>query len=451
MLTTFLAQMLVLAVLLLLGYILRVRVRLLQKLFLPASVIGGGLGLLLGPVLLGDRALIPIPPDWLSTYARLPGVLITPVMAASVLGLVVPSRATFVTSVGRQLGFTMAFYFSQFFLGALVATIFMGTLYPTFGLELFSGFSGGHATAGIYSQALQRLGAEWWPQGQAVALASATFGLIFGVTGGIFLINLASRRGETTLLAAPDRLPPELLTGLYKDESRRHPVGASVTSPDVLDPISYTLALIAVPSLLGMGLAQIIETVSSLSALRAVGAFAWALLFSAILWIAVSKAGFSWILDVQTKNRVAGMLVDFLIVAALVSMPIRELAGYTVPIAVLLVVGAGGAATMFFVGKWILPDHWVERSIMTFGQCTGVTATGLLLLRIVDPDFETPAVSAWGFSYAVLFPLALVYLGIGTTLVEQYGPIAFGFLSLVISVAGIFLAFRFPAARNTNG
>ncbi len=450
MLPRLLVQMLALAVLLLVGYVLRVKVRLLQKLFLPASVIGGGLGLLLGPAFLGEHALIPIPTDWLTTYARIPGVLITPVMAASVLGLTVPSRAAFITSIGRQMCYTMAFYFSQFFLGAVVAVMFFGSLYPTFGLELFTGFSGGHGTAGIYAQSLQRLEVDWWVEGQGVALVAATFGLIFGVTGGILLINLASRRGETVLLGSPDRLPPEISTGLYKDKNKRKPVGLSVTSPDVLDPISYTLALIAVPSLLGIGMAKLVGVTPALSALRSVGAFAWALVFSAILWLTVRRAGYGWILDEQTKNRVAGMLVDFLVVAALVSMPIRELARYTVPIAALLIVGVVGAVAMFYLGKRLLPDHWVERSIMTFGQCTGVTATGLLLLRVVDPEFETPAVSAWGLSYAVMFPLALVYLGVGTTLIMEYGSLVFAAISLALTVTGLFLASLFPKSSGAK-
>jgi ESS family glutamate:Na+ symporter len=281
-----------------------------------------------------------------------------------------------------------------------------------------------------------------------VALVSATFGLIFGVTGGIFLINLASRRGETTLLAPPDQLPSEVLTGLFKDKNKRSPIGASVTSPDVLDPISYTFALIAVPSLMGIGLANIIDTVPSLSMLQSVGAFVWALLFSTILWLSISKAGYGWILDEQTKNRVAGVLVDFLVVAALVSMPVRQLVDYTLPLAVLLLVGAVGAVVMFFVGKRMLPDHWVERSIMTFGQCSGVTATGLLLTRVVDPDFKTPAVSAWGLSYAVLFPISLVYLGIGTTIMAKYGPIVFGGISLAAVAAGVLLASLFPKSAS---
>jgi ESS family glutamate:Na+ symporter len=102
---------------------------------------------------------------------------------------------------------------------------------------------------------------------------------------------------------------------------------------------------------------------------------------------------------------------------------------------------------MFYVGKRMLPDHWVERSVMTFGQCTGVTATGLLLLRVVDPDFKTPAVSAWGLSYAVVFPLALVYLGIGTSIMAGYGPVVFGGISLALSAGGFVLASLFPKSQ----
>jgi ESS family glutamate:Na+ symporter len=85
---------------------------------------------------------------------------------------------------------------------------------------------------------------------------------------------------------------------------------------------------------------------------------------------------------------------------------------------------------------------------MTFGQCTGVTATGLLLLRVVDPDFKTPAVSAWGLSYAVVFPIALICLGIGTTAMAEHGPLVFGGISLAATAAGFFFASLFPRPRS---
>ena len=45
----------------------------------------------------------------------------------------------------------------------------------------------------------------------------------------------------------------------------------------------------------------------------------------------------------------------------------------------------------------MLPDAWFERSIAEMGQSMGVTATGLMLLRVVDPDYESPAADAFAY------------------------------------------------------
>jgi len=54
----------------------------------------------------------------------------------------------------------------------------------------------------------------------------------------------------------------------------------------------------------------------------------------------------------------------------------------------LLVVIAGILWNVFCVvwlARRILPNCWFERAIAEMGQSMGVTATGLLLLRVVDP------------------------------------------------------------------
>jgi ESS family glutamate:Na+ symporter len=447
--------MLVLALLLLAGLILRVRIRLFQDLFIPAPVLGGVLGLILGPdclaSLLSGEWIRIYSEEWIPVYRVLPGVLITPVMAASILGMQVPGKKEFAESIGKQLGFTIAFYGSQFMLGGIVAALFAERVYPTFGLELFAGFSGGHGTAGVYAQTLRDMGADYWTVGQGVALTTATVGLIFGVLGGITLINFCSRRGQTSLISSPKDVPRHLKTGFIRTVSTRKDLGKAVTSPEVLEPISYTLALIAIPSLLGVltrrGLAFL-----EIPGLDSVGEFAWALVYAALLWILLDRLELDYLLDVTIKNRIAGTMVDFLVVAAILSVPLRAVLQHLIPIVVLLAVGVASSVAMFYIGKMVLPDHWVERSIMTFGQCTGVTATGLLLLRIVDPDFKTPAVSAWGVSYAVAFPLSLIYLGLGATLIVGLGPWLFAGLSFIIFVFGFGLAkiFPHPVQRETE-
>ena len=69
----------ILAALLLLGTFLRAKVKLFQTLFLPACVIGGVIGLILGPRVLG---LLPISEEIMTTASNLPGRLFGVIIAA---------------------------------------------------------------------------------------------------------------------------------------------------------------------------------------------------------------------------------------------------------------------------------------------------------------------------------------------------------------------------------
>jgi len=70
---------------------------------------------------------------------------------------------------------------------------------------------------------------------------------------------------------------------------------------------------------------------------------------------------------------------------------------------------------IFFVAPWILPDFWAERAVSELGQSLGITATGLLLLRMSDPNNETPALAA--FSYKQLLHTPIVAGGLWTAAV----------------------------------
>ena len=47
------------------------------------------------------------------------------------------------------------------------------------------------------------------------------------------------------------------------------------------------------------------------------------------------------------------------------------------------------------------PTHWFENSICVFGQSTGVIAAGLMLLRMVDPEAQTPVPAAFGYKQLI--------------------------------------------------
>src|SRR5699024_10047175 len=51
-----------------------------------------------------------------------------------------------------------------------------------------------------------------------------------------------------------------------------------------------------------------------------------------------------------------------------------------------------------------IQSYWFERGIADFGQSMGVTATGLLLLRMADPRQKSPAYEAFGYKQLVYEP-----------------------------------------------
>jgi ESS family glutamate:Na+ symporter len=99
---------------------------------------------------------------------------------------------------------------------------------------------------------------------------------------------------------------------------------------------------------------------------------------------------------------------------------------YWLPILVI-----GGIAGIFvsiavpWMGSRLFTDHRLHRTLILFGAMTGTLPTGLALLRVIDPDFETPVGSDYVYSSAIVFliviPLILV-IGLPARAVTQNRP-----------------------------
>ncbi|MFR9019597.1 MAG: glutamate:sodium symporter, partial [Fusobacterium sp.] len=76
MTTTFIYSLGLLSLFLLTGVMLRGKIKFLQNIFLPSSVIGGFLLL-----------MFPLPKEYINIYSKIPGILIVPIVASIPLGL----------------------------------------------------------------------------------------------------------------------------------------------------------------------------------------------------------------------------------------------------------------------------------------------------------------------------------------------------------------------------
>ncbi|MYJ71459.1 MAG: hypothetical protein F4092_06745 [Rhodospirillaceae bacterium] len=88
-----------------------------------------------------------------------------------------------------------------------------------------------------------------------------------------------------------------------------------------------------------------------------------------------------------------------------------------------------------------LANLGIERAVTIFGCCTGSTGTGLLLLRILDPDFSaTVSKELAFFNIAILFTCFHIIL-VMSPILPSYGMttiwIVFG-LTFVVAWAAIY-------------
>jgi ESS family glutamate:Na+ symporter len=408
--------------LLLAGVFLRARVKLFQNLFLPAAVIGGFIGLVCGPIVLKSRAILPIPETFLKDFALIPGILILPIIASIPLGIGMdPKVAGDEKSKGGILPMFLlgtACAFGLFALGFGTKMIFTRLMpeldiYPAFGMELSLGFYGGHGTAGLIGNILQKLKMPYWEVAQGVAVTSATVGMVGGILFGMIFINTAARKRKITHLTEPSALPVETRKGYQGDVMKQETSCRETTHTSSIDSLAFHVAVIFSVCGLSYLLVGLLKTYK-VPLLSNIAEWAYAIAIMLIVNVIIRKLKLAFLIDPRIKTKFTSFLVDFSIVAAIASLPIEAVLKYVVPMVAMYITGFMLVYLVIMVlGNKFFKDYTFERCIALFGQSTGVIMTGILLLRICDPDMETPVLKDFSiayalstmFSYAMLLPV----------------------------------------------
>ena len=396
-----------LSLLLVLGKYLRFRISILQKLYIPTSVIAGILGLIIIQVV-GDQ----IPQGWTAGWTKLPGFLINIVFAALFLGVSIPPLRTIWRKSAPQLAYGQVVAWGQYFVGLSIVLFILKPLFKVpdvFGVVVEVGFEGGHGTAAGLKETFETFN---WPQETDYALASATMGVISAIFFGILLINWAARKGHTKQLKSFDRLGRGEWGGFYSPDQR--PVaGRQTVSSESIDSLALHLAIIGMAVLIGYLIKEALILVQGFSPylsknkiLQGFPLFPLCMLGGLFIQLFLSRRAHISPIDHSLMQRLAGTALDFLVVAAISTIRVDIIAEGFLPF--LVIVCGGILWNMFcvvFLARRVLPNVWFERAIAEMGQSMGVTATGLLLLRAVDPESETDATSAFGYKQLLHEPI----------------------------------------------
>ncbi len=426
------------------GKLLRSLIPFFQLLYLPSSVIGGLLGLLI-------VNLFPslIPAEWIAGIKQLPGFLINLVFAGLFLGAAIPRMKKVWQMALPQFCYGQVQAWGQYVLGIGLVLLLLTPLYGVssgFGNLLEIGFEGGHGTVGGMAASMTQLD---WPQGIALGYTVATIGMISGVVLGIALINWARRRGYLTQAKPQGEMDAQQRIGIYPQD-QRPAAGQQTVVADSIDSLAWHVAILGIAVLLGwlilQGLTELelaIRTWSqagepvSFVFFRAFPLFPLCMIGGLLLQKLVNKTAWAHLIDHGQMQRITGASLDFLVVAAVCTIQLDVISTHWAPLLILVL---AGIAWSVFLLLWLAPrlfkQDWFERGIAEFGQSMGVTATGLLLLRTVDPQNKSSAPAAFGYKQLLHEPImgGGLWTAMALPLVFSQGA------PLVLLISAVFLA-----------
>lgn len=433
--------------------LLRSQFRCLQKIFIPSSILAGFIFLLLGPGLLG---IVNVSREGAGAlvYIFLTSLFI-------ILGL----RGFRSGSGKRDLAITTVLLTKGLALMAAVGLLFTFVLTALLKADYFAGFGSLLMLGYGYDPAVAQIFGGYWEQSMGFAGGSA-IGYSFGVLGFLFSYILglvmiawvACKREKPLFEQAGDR---SFLTGFLPAALRKPSGDKTTTDPQTIDTLAFHLAVVGAALLITLSLIRLIgfllikrfgtpavEVVEVLMNYQYLVGFALGVAIRKIL----ERFNVSHILERGSLGRLLGVLVDYTVVGAIISIP---LVISRVHLWGVLALAVAGALLIFFAVLFITRffcrgDELLEKQVAIFGFLLGNIASSVVLLRVLDPRLEKPVIGqvALASALVVVTGLPLIYLINLPLIGQEHIYFAYAIIGVIIYGALYYLAWHFLLREN---
>jgi ESS family glutamate:Na+ symporter len=283
-------------------------------------------------------------------------------------------------------------------------------LFPTFGLFLPLGYVEGPGQALSIANIYKSFGFQ---HATSIGLMFAIMGYVFCFFLGMPLIRAGLRKGS-----GKQDLPDHFLKGILPEKEKADSEGAARKTlySENVDNLAYQFGLIGVVYLITYSFCYGISLLLPPGTEKII----WGIFFGIGLAIAVlftkvmKKLGVAHLVDPGLQHHVTGFSLDFMIVATLMAIQTTVIWQYFIPI--LAISLAGGIVTLLsilYFGKR-QKDLALERTVFVYGTYTGAMSTGLLLLRIVDPNFSSDVLKELAIYPFLVFPFTIGFIVLTT-------------------------------------
>jgi len=368
----------------------------LRRFALPGAVLGGSIALLLGPQVfsIGNNLSVVDIGKIYELLGDFPGIFINLVFACLMLGRRFGSPKEIWQRARPQVVMGHIFAWGQYVVGLALVLFLLVPLFNTnelAGPVIAIGFQGGHGTAAGLGENFSALGFE---QGESFAMTVATVGILSGVILGPLLANLLVKRYS---IDDEDK----------KSSQKKH---NESDLPQVLQANPLTgrltvhLGIVSLVILAGWGLLTLIQFAEQ--SLRGDGAeryfsdfiplFSVVLIMGMIVQAVLQWRGWDRLFDRALFEKISSFSLDMVIFSALATLSLSVIGENWQALLILCVAGISWNLLVFLgLGRYVYRKPWHAYGLGDLGGGTATTASGILLIKVVDPNNKTDAMDSY--------------------------------------------------------
>ena len=219
-------------------------------------------------------------------------------------------------------------------------------------------------------------------------LSLASIGFVVASVFGVLHINIGKKRGHIQIREARDKKEFIDLT---------NPGGDEIPDNESVDKFSIQMGFVALAYAIAFGFMCLLGVLSDFT-----NSIAWGFNF---LWASLAAMAIKPVVKLLQKrnlmhrnyinnyqmDRISGFSFDLMIVAGVAAIEINDIKNYILPIVILSLVGT--IITYVYirrVAKHCFKDFEHEFFLMSFGTLTGTASNGMILMKEIDPGLRTP-------------------------------------------------------------
>ena len=261
------------------------------------------------------------------------------------------------------------------------------------GLILPLGFGQGPGNALSWDINFTNTPAAMFAGNGSFGLSLASIGFVVASVFGVLYINVYKKRGDLHVRTAAANEE-------FVDQT--NPGGVEIPDNESVDKFTMQMGFVALAYALSFAFMCLLGIISDFTNSIAWGFnFLWASLAAMLIRAIVKQLrkhnlmhrGY---INNYQMDRISGFAFDLMIVAGVSAIEINDIKDYILPIAILSVAGAG--ITYFYirkVAKECFKGFEHEFFLMSFGTLTGTASNGMILTKEIDPGLRTPTSSLY--------------------------------------------------------